>query len=54
MGIGFEIETGGHVFQVHFTNSTGIAENQYLPFTNTKWTNAGIRLGFNLTRAFSL
>ncbi|MFM7015225.1 MAG: DUF5777 family beta-barrel protein [Bacteroidota bacterium] len=54
MGIGFEIETGGHVFQVHFTNSTGITENQYLPFTNTKWTNAGIRLGFNLTRAFSL
>jgi hypothetical protein len=54
MGIGFEIETGGHVFQMHFTNSTGITENQYLPFTNTKWTNAGIRLGFNLTRAFSL
>lgn len=54
MGIGFEIETGGHVFQVHFTNSTGITENQYLPFTNTKWTNAGIRLGFNLTRAFNL
>lgn len=54
MGIGFEIETGGHVFQVHFTNSTGITENQYLPFTNTRWTNAGIRLGFNLTRAFSL
>ena len=54
MGIGFEIETGGHVFQVHFTNSTGITENQYLPFTTTKWTNAGIRLGFNLTRAFSL
>lgn len=54
MGIGFEIETGGHVFQMHFTNSTGITENQYLPFTNTKWTNAGIRLGFNLTRAFRL
>ena len=54
MGIGFEIETGGHVFQMHFTNSTGITENQYLPFTNTKWTNAGIRLGFNLTRAFNL
>jgi hypothetical protein len=54
MGIGLEIETGGHVFQMHFTNSTGITENQYLPFTNTKWSNAGVRLGFNITRAFSL
>ena len=54
MGIGFEIETGGHVFQMHFTNSTGITENQYLPFTTTKWSNAGVRLGFNLTRAFNL
>ncbi len=54
LGVGFEIQTNGHVFQMHFTNSTGITENQYLPFTNTKWTNAGVRLGFNLTRAFNL
>ncbi|HSF44750.1 MAG TPA: DUF5777 family beta-barrel protein, partial [Chitinophagaceae bacterium] len=32
--LGFDIETGGHVFQLIFTNSTGIAENQYITQTN--------------------
>ncbi len=54
MGIGFEIETGGHVFQIHVTNSFGIADNQYLTRSNTKWDNAGIRIGFNVSRVFTL
>jgi len=54
LGIGWEIETGGHVFQVHVTNSYGIADNQYLMFTNTQWNNMGIRLGFNISRVFTL
>jgi uncharacterized beta barrel domain-containing protein DUF5777 len=59
MGIGWEVETGGHVFQIFLTNSTGIMENQYIMGTNTSWkkiaaTPAGIRLGFNITRAFAL
>lgn len=54
MGIGFEVETGGHVFQIHFTNSNGIVENQFLAHTNSKWDNAGIRLGFNISRVFTL
>ena len=29
--IGYEIETGGHVFQVHVTNSTGMTERTYVP-----------------------
>ena len=29
MAIGYELETGGHVFQIHFTNSSGIVENQF-------------------------
>jgi hypothetical protein len=53
-GIGYELETGGHVFQVHITNSFGIVENQFLPYTDTKWNNAGIRLGFNISRVFTL
>ncbi|SMO43801.1 DUF5777 family beta-barrel protein [Solitalea koreensis] len=53
-GLGWEIETGGHVFQVVFTNSLGITENQFIPYTNTKWSNAGIRLGFNISRVFTL
>jgi len=54
MGIGYELETGGHVFQVHFTNSFGIAENQFFARTDTKWNDAGIRLGFNISRVFTL
>jgi len=54
MGIGYEIETGGHVFQVHFTNSFGLVESQYFTHTDTQWNNAGIRLGFNVSRVFSL
>lgn len=54
MGIGYEIETGGHVFQVHLTNSRGMIENQFLAHTDTKWTNAGIRIGFNISRVFKI
>jgi len=54
MGIGYEIETGGHVFQIHFTNSFGIVESQFLAHTDSKWSNAGVRLGFNISRVFTL
>jgi hypothetical protein len=54
MGIGWEVETGGHVFQVFFTNSYGIFENSYLFTTNTAWKTSGVRLGFNITRVFAL
>jgi len=53
-GLGFDIETGGHVFQIHLTNSFGIVENQFIPYTKSKWNNAGIRLGFNISRVFSI
>lgn len=52
--IGYELETGGHVFQIHLTNSFGVIENQFFPHTDTKWNNAGIRLGFNISRVFTL
>jgi Membrane bound beta barrel domain (DUF5777) len=52
--IGYELETGGHVFQIHFTNSFGIVENQFFPHTDSQWNDAGIRLGFNISRVFTL
>ncbi len=52
--VGLDIETGGHVFQLQFVNSLGILENQFIPKTTTKWSNAGVRLGFNISRVFSL
>jgi hypothetical protein len=52
--IGYELETGGHVFQIHFTNSIGLAETQFFTHTNTQWNDMGIRLGFNISRVFTL
>jgi hypothetical protein len=53
-GIGVDVETGGHVFQMHITNSFGLTENQYFPRTSTKWGDMGIRLGFNISRVFTI
>lgn len=53
-GIGYDLETGGHVFQIHLTNSFGLTENQYFMYTNTSWENWGVRLGFNISRVFTL
>ncbi len=53
-GIGYDLETGGHVFQIHLTNSFGLTENQYFMYTTSSWQNWGIRLGFNISRVFGL
>jgi hypothetical protein len=52
--IGFDIETGGHVFQVHFTNSSGLNEAQFISNTQDTWDTYGIRFGFNLSRVFTI
>jgi hypothetical protein len=53
-GVGIDIETGGHVFQIQLTNSLGIDEVQFIPHTSSTWANAGFRLGFNMSRVFTL
>jgi hypothetical protein len=54
MGIGFDLETGGHVFQMFLTNSAGMIESQYFGRTTSSWSNWGIKLGFNVSRMFSI
>lgn len=54
LGAGLEIETGGHVFSVNFTNSTAILENQFIPETRSSWLQGQFRWGFNISRRFSL
>ncbi|MFN0050198.1 MAG: DUF5777 family beta-barrel protein [Cytophagales bacterium] len=54
--IGWEIETGGHVYHLLFTNATGMIEHQFIGY-NTSPFEAGfrsIRFGFNLSRVFTL
>ena len=54
LSAGLEIETGGHVFHINFTNSTAILENQFIPLTTTSWMQGAFRWGFNISRRFSL
>ncbi|MBP6733035.1 MAG: hypothetical protein KA149_13300 [Chitinophagales bacterium] len=52
--IGFEFETGGHVFHVNFTNSRGMLENDFLPYNTANWAQGAFRLGFTISRSFPL
>jgi hypothetical protein len=54
LSIGFDIETGGHVFQLHFTNSTGMVENAFMTETTGDWLNGDIHFGFNVSRVFTV
>lgn len=52
--IGFDIETGGHVFQLHFTNSRAMIEKGYITETIGNWMDGDIHFGFNISRVFTL
>lgn len=51
---GLDVETGGHVFQLHFTNGAGLIEQQFLTQNTNKLALNTLRFGFNLSRVFSL
>ncbi|WP_298147818.1 DUF5777 family beta-barrel protein [Flavobacterium sp.] len=52
LSVGVDVETGGHVFQMHFSNSQGIHEAGFLGRTTGDWSTANIFFGFNLVRVF--
>ena len=52
--VGIDIETGGHVFQLHLTNSRGMADPQWIGMTPGTWGNGDVYLGFNISRVFTL
>ncbi len=54
LSIGFDIETGGHVFQFHFSNSTGMTEGTFINETTDKWDEQGMHFGFNIARVFTI
>ncbi len=54
MSVGFDIETGGHVFQLHFTNSTSMIEKGYITETIGNWFDGDIHFGFNVSRVFTI
>ncbi len=54
LAVGVDIETGGHVFQLHFTNSTGMTEPTFIHETTGDFFKGDIHFGFNISRNFTL
>jgi hypothetical protein len=62
LSVGFDIETGGHVFQLHFTNSPDMTYKGFITETQEEWFYktdddkllSGIRFGFNISRVFTV
>jgi len=52
LAIGFDIETGGHVFQLHLTNSRAMIEKGFIAETNGNFFAGDIHFGFNVSRVF--
>ena len=62
LSVGFDIETGGHVFQLHLSNSAGMFDRAFITESNGDWARTfgrpgdgpGIHFGFNISRVFTL
>jgi hypothetical protein len=52
LGIGIEIETGGHVFHLNFTNARSMAERAFITETDGDFFGGDIHFGFNISRTF--
>lgn len=54
LSVGVDIETGGHVFQLLFTNSQGMTERQFIAENKGSWGDGDILFGFNISRVFTI
>jgi hypothetical protein len=54
LSLGVDIETGGHVFQLFFTNSLAMIEKGFIGETTGSWKKGDIHFGFNISRVFTL
>jgi hypothetical protein len=54
LSIGVDLETGGHVFQLHLSNSRGMTEKFLVGETSGSWSLGDIHFGFNVSRVFTL
>lgn len=54
LSLGFDIETGGHVFQLFFTNSVAMIEKGFIGETTGNLRKGDIHFGFNISRVFTL
>lgn len=54
LSLGVELETGGHVFSLFYTNSAGLIENNFIPHTTDSWAKGQVKFGFCISRTFAL
>ncbi len=54
VGFGFDIDTGGHIFQIHFTNAVSMIEKGFMTETTDNFFKGQIHLGFNINRQFTI
>ena len=54
LSVGVDIETGGHVFQLHLTNSKGMTEKFFVPQTDGNFFDGDIYFGFTVARNFTI
>ena len=52
LSIGLDLETGGHIFQMHFTNAQSMNTNGFIGQATGDWSDGDIYFGFNLSRRF--
>ena len=52
LGIGIEIETGGHVFHLNFTNARSMNERAFITETDGDFFGGDLHFGFNISRVF--
>jgi hypothetical protein len=54
LAIGLDIDTGSHVFQLHFSNSGGLVEPAFIGNTTGNWLDGDIHFGFTMSRVFKI
>ena len=52
--LGFDIDTGGHIFQLHLSNSPAMIDPEFITQTDGEWLKGDIYFGFNISRVFTL
>ena len=54
LAFGVDIGTGGHVFELQFSNSFGLTEKSFITETSGAWNKGDALFGFNISRVFQL
>lgn len=52
LSIGFDVETGGHVFQLNLSNTQAMYDAGLLTSTFGDWSDGSFYFGFNISRLF--